>query len=277
MVKNLFINKIKCNYCFIQVGAPKPKLPEECDDNVRDLEQKLCSAATDAVNSYNRAITILKTYNRDIENLIDDAVTEIRPDLWDSVRQKTRSKNECIRRAKERAEDATKTINKLKELVSKSDKTLSDATKQVIKGNIVKVQEDIANAKKTLDLELKRGSVTEKYWDKVEKARQHFSEHLEILFPTIDLSKKKLGISEEDLDLFVLHTYANILFYQKELAKMETIIQDKISRAVEAAKQGGGEPLTNAQICEAIEQERRKLTLHFQKQVSFLNTLCTIE
>lgn len=79
----------------------------------------------------------------------------------------------------------------------------------------MKVQDDIESAKRALDLELKRGSVTEKYWDKVEKARKNFSEELEILFPNVDISKKRLTIDPEDLDLFVLHVYANVLFYQK--------------------------------------------------------------
>lgn len=48
---------------------------------------------------------------------------------------------------------------------------------------------------------------------------------------------------------------------------METIIQEKVRQATEAAKKGGGEPLTNAQICEALEQEKRRLALCFQQQV----------
>lgn len=113
------------------------------------------------------------------------------------------------------------------------------------------------------------GKVAEKYWDKVEKARQYFSFELESLFPNIDISKKKLSITEEDLDLFILHTYAHVLFYQKELAKMETLMQEKLHEAVEAAKRGGGEFLTKAQVCEALEQEKRKLNLCFQQQVTF--------
>lgn len=143
----------------------------------------------------------------------------------------------------------------------------SPTTKDLIKTNIAKVQDDVMKAKKELETEQKSGSVTERYWDKVEKARNHFSTELESLFPRIDLSQKELRINEEDLDLFVLHTYANVLFYQKELAKMETIIQEKVRLAAEAARKGGGEPLTNAQICEALEQEKRRLSLCFQQEV----------
>lgn len=142
-----------------------------------------------------------------------------------------------------------------------------DSTKQIIRSNITKVQDDIEKAKNELETTQKLGSVAEKYWDKVEKARQYFSEELESLFPTIDISKKKLNVTEEDLDLFILHTYAHVLFYQKELAKMETLMQEKLHAAVEAAKRGGGEFLTTAQVCEALEQEKRKLNLCFQQQV----------
>lgn len=145
----------------------------------------------------------------------------------------------------------------------------SQATKELIKNNIAKVQEDIEKARKELEAEQKVGSVAEKYWDKVEKARLHFSEELESLFPNIDLSKKQLSVTTEDLDLFVLHAYAHVLYYQKELAKMETVMQEKLYAAVEAAKRGGGDVLTNAQICEALEQEKRRLSLCFQQQVSY--------
>lgn len=66
-----------------------------------------------------------------------------------------------------------------------------------------------------MELELKHGHVTEKYWDKVERSRKNFSEELEILFPNVDISKKHLVVDQDELDLFILHVYANVLFYQK--------------------------------------------------------------
>lgn len=137
----------------------------------------------------------------------------------------------------------------------------------MIRSNIAKVQDDIENAKNEFETQQKLGSVAERYWNKVEKARQYFSEELESLFPNIDISKKKLSVTEDDIDLFILHTYSHVLFYQKELAKMETVMQERLQAAVEAAKRGGGEFLTTAQICEALEQEKRKLNLCFQQQV----------
>lgn len=253
-------------------GDPKPKPVATSGDapttaNIAKLEQEICESAEEAVNAFNKAVYITKSYNADIEYIIDEAVNEIKPETWEIIKGKTRSKQECVRRAKEKADIAVKNINKLKELVSSSSFEADQITKQIIQTNIAKVQEDIENAKKELYREQKLGSVAEKYWDKVEQSRIHFSEELESLFPNIDLSKKQLCLAQEDLDLFVLHTYAHVLFYQKELAKMETLIQERLRAATEAARKGGGEVLTTVQICEALEQEKRRLTLCFQQQV----------
>ncbi|XP_072378951.1 MICOS complex subunit Mic60 isoform X2 [Diabrotica undecimpunctata] len=255
-----------------KAGEPKPKpiavnSDSPTTENLAKLEEDIRVSAEEAVNAFNKAVFIIRSYNADIEYIIEEAVNEIKPETWESLKSKTRSKHECVRRATEKAEIAVRDINKLKEIVSKPSFDADPITKQTIQSNITRVQEDIEHAKREFEREQKLGSVAEKYWDKVEKARQNFSEELESLFPTIDLSKKHLCVPEEDLDLFVLHTYAHVLYYQKELAKMETIVQERLRAATEVARQGGGEALNNAQICEAVEQEKRRLTLCFQQQV----------
>lgn len=77
-----------------------------------------------------------------------------------------------------------------------------ESSKQIIRDNIIKVQEDIENARKELEREQKTGKVSEKYWDKIEKARHHFSEELESLFPTVDLAKQELNVNKEDLGTY---------------------------------------------------------------------------
>nr|CAH7745667.1 unnamed protein product [Callosobruchus chinensis] len=248
-----------------EVKPPKDEISEKDVSQLAELEFKIGRSAEEAVNAYNNAVYILKLYNQDIEYIIDEAINQVNPETWEEVRRKTRSKTECLKRAQEKAEQATRDINKLKELVSSPKFEADKTTKDLIKNNISKVQDDIDRAKREMENEIKKGSVAEKYWEKVEKARQHFSEELESMFPGIDLTKRTLRVDVEDLDLFVLHAYQNVLFYQKELAKMETMMQERVRQAVEAAKRGGGDPLTNAQICEAVEQEKRRLMLCFKQ------------
>lgn len=114
------------------------------------------------------------------------------------------------------------------------------------------------------------GSVTEKYWEKVKNARQHFCQELESLFPSVDIGSKKLAINDADVDLLVLHAYSVVLLYQKELARLETIASERLQGALDSARREGLEPLNKKAICEAIDEEKRRLTLLFQKQVHIL-------
>ncbi|CAG9766278.1 unnamed protein product [Ceutorhynchus assimilis] len=248
-------------------GEPKPQLSPRNTTALAELEAKICHSAEEAVNAYHKAVHVLLSYNQDIEYMLDEAVNQVEPEIWEKIRLKTRHKNECLKRAQEKADEASRDVNRLKELIASPDFDAPENTKSIIRNNISKVQDDINTAKKELEIELQHGSVTEKYWDKVEVARKNFSNELEILFPDIDISQKRLIIRESELDLFILHIYAHVLFHQKELAKIETVLQSRVDIAVEQAKKGGLEPLTVAQICEAVEQERRRLTACFQQQL----------
>lgn len=88
-------------------------------ENITKLEQKICQSAEEAVNAFNKAVYITKLYNADIEYIVDEAVNEIKSETWEQIKSKTRSKIECVKRAVEKADIATKDINKLKFLISR--------------------------------------------------------------------------------------------------------------------------------------------------------------
>ncbi|XP_008198305.1 MICOS complex subunit Mic60 isoform X2 [Tribolium castaneum] len=245
-----------------KVPPGEVSVPESHPSNLAELEAKICDAATEAVNFYNKAVYDLRVYNGEISQILDQSVDQVKPPQWEALKAKTKAKNESVRLAEEKAAQAAQNVSKLKTLLTKT----SAATKEMVNINIDKVQEDIDAAKAQYEIERKLGSITDKYWEKVQKARHHFCEELESLFPAIDIYNKKLEVNEADLDLFILHAYSVVLYYQKELAKLETVAHEKLQSALDAARRGGFEPLGKAQICEAIEEEKRKLTLCFQKQ-----------
>ncbi|XP_063929614.1 MICOS complex subunit Mic60 isoform X2 [Zophobas morio] len=247
-----------------KVSPEDVQLPETHPKNLADLEAKICENATTAVNAYNQAIFDLQVYNQEIRCMIDESIGKITHAQWETVKEKTKTKNASIKLAETQAQEATANVTKLRTLLEKHE--TSAATTEMVNINIAKVLEDIETAKAQYYGEKKMGNITEKYWEKVQKARLHFCEELEALFPSIDIYNKKLEVNEADLDLFILHAYSVVLFYQKELAKLETIAHEKLEDAMRVARKGGGDALNDAQICEALEQEKRKLTLCFQKK-----------
>jgi hypothetical protein len=44
---------------------------------------------------------------------------------------------------------------------------------------------------------------------------------LKVLFPGIRITDKQMRLDEGDIDLFIVHAVSNVLYYQKELKKLE--------------------------------------------------------
>lgn len=71
-----------------------------------------------------------------------------------------------------------------------------------------------------------------------------------------------------DLDLFLMHCFANVCYYQKELNRLNTIGEQKMKRVMEMAQRNDPEfDVVEAAICEGIQKEKRKLAVEFQKRV----------
>uniref|UniRef100_A0A1A9ZGC5 MICOS complex subunit MIC60 n=1 Tax=Glossina pallidipes TaxID=7398 RepID=A0A1A9ZGC5_GLOPL len=54
------------------------------------------------------------------------------------------------------------------------------------------------------------------------EALNKIEEDIETIFPGIDLTKQKLNLTPEDLDLFITHAYSHVLALQKELQRLQT-------------------------------------------------------
>jgi hypothetical protein len=46
-------------------------------------------------------------------------------------------------------------------------------------------------------------------------------DELKVLFPGIRLGDKQMRLDEEGIDLFIAHVVSTVLYYQKELKKLE--------------------------------------------------------
>ncbi|GJQ76018.1 hypothetical protein Trydic_g18071 [Trypoxylus dichotomus] len=251
-----------------QIVDPKqePEIPETHPKTLADLEKSTTESAQTAIEAYNKAVNALRSYAADIEIIIDEAGHNIDKKVWASLKEKSEAKERAIRTAEKEAQHATKRYNKLKDLLKRTKFDVPDSVKLQAGRNIEEMSEDLQRAKKALEDESRNVEVTEKYWRRVEEARQHFGEELETLFPNINLKEKKMNIKDGDLDLFVLHAMGKVLYYQKELHKMETLGSERLHRAVEAAKKGGLEVLTTEQICNEVEKEKRLLEAEFHKK-----------
>lgn len=236
--------------------------------SIVELETRIGESASATVQAYNKAVYALKNYNHDVQVIIEDSIERIDPNIWNSLRGKTKAKDEALQNAEKNAKETEKDMVKLTDILSQPELTDALSTiKQQAELNMKKVRDDITNAKKELEEVFNESNLTEKYWKKVENARNHFIDEIEILFPGVDISDKKLDLQGGELDLFILHAFANVLYYQKELYKLQILEDLKIKVALENARRGSSDILSDAQITQLVEKEKRNLSGEFQKKV----------
>jgi mitofilin len=113
--------------------------------------------------------------------------------------------------------------------------------------------------------------VMEDYRDLVESGREEFHREMESIMPDVKLGEKEGKLSEEELNMFITHAYKKVLNLQQEVARQQTLEQEKFKKALEKQKVdiqvGEAEKmdleLTKQAKEQAIEQERK---MNFMKE-----------
>jgi len=136
-----------------------------------------------------------------------------------------------------------------------------------VRNKIKKLVDHISQVKDELYRHKDTASVSDKYWRSVEQARNYFIDEIESIFPGLNLSDKKLNISKEDLDLFILHAYSHVVAYQKELQRLQTDGELRLKRAIDSLKGDNSSNALRAQLEYHLEAEKRKLAVENQKKI----------
>lgn len=252
--------------------APAPeKKPEpvkiEIPKNLADLQAALDVAAATAIREYNNAATVLKSYSDDVKKIVDSQVENIDLNAWSTLKNKTMTRDGAVEIAEQSALAARKTLNELEQQIDKNLVEMATDVKTMLKSNISKINEHLNAAKGELLKAKDISGTSENYWKKVEKARSYFINEIESLFG-VNLNDKKLKLSSEEVDLFLLNAYSHVVTYQKELQKLQTEGELRLRRALDAVKGADQGEAVKAQLEYELEKEKRNLTLQNQAKVS---------
>lgn len=258
--------------------VPEPEKPEDYSEavtpkNLKELEEAINSSSGLAVKTYTDAVCALRDLAEDIYQLVDSSVENVDPRIWSKIKKKTQEREQLIAEADKALKTVTESSKKFKAMLDDPAFPGDEDTKNIVRLSIRRNNEAVANAKKTYSQEVTRASITEKYWNKVLEARKNFTDEIEALFPNVRINDKKANFKEGEMDLFFLYTYQMILFYQKELNKLDTLGNLRLVQALEQSKLG--DPLAiDAAIEQEVDKERRKIGLEFQKRLLNMKVDC---
>lgn len=243
-------------------APPKPEIPK----NLVELERAVEEAATQAVKEYNKTVLILKAYNEDVKRIVDSAVENIDINAWSALKNRTLTRDSAVEAAEKAALAARKKLNELEQQIEKNVVEVSGEVKTMLKQNISSFNEHL-NAAKVEVLKAKElAGTSENYWKKVESARSYFVSEIESLFG-VNLNEKKLNLSKDEVDLFLVNAYSHVMAYQKELQKIQTDGELRLRRALDAVRGSDQAESVKAQLEYELEKERRQMNIQNQAKV----------
>ncbi|KFB38195.1 AGAP002364-PA-like protein [Anopheles sinensis] len=246
--------------------APLTSGTEEVPKSISDLEQQVDVAATIAIKEYARAVEVLKSYTEEVRKVVDTSVEKLDGSSWTTLRNRTSARDTALQAAEDAAEQAKAKIEKLHTLLNSREIKCSDELKDKAKQNIAAYLEHLKKARDEVYVARDLAALGEKYWKRVETARNYFVDEMESLFPGINLAEKKLNLPQDELDLFILHAYTQVIAHQKELQKLQIEGDQSLRRALEAVRGSDQSEEVKARLEYEIAKEKRQLSLQNQKK-----------
>ncbi|XP_014203373.1 MICOS complex subunit Mic60 isoform X2 [Copidosoma floridanum] len=238
--------------------------------DLTELEKYAGELAATAIKSFHDAACAVQDYNKDVTNVVESSDAELGSKIWDRLKSAQDKRTAALAVAEKKADEAVEALKKLGSSIDDA-RDASVGQKTIARRNINKILSDVDAAKKKFDQEVANANISEKYWKSLKIAREKFNEELHILFPNININDKKLTVSDEAFDLFVLHMYHKVAFLQKELEKMQTIADAKIKSALRS--EGDQEKIHEAIALEvskekiAFQEDFNKKMLEIRKQL----------
>lgn len=234
--------------------------------NLLELEHAVEVAAKAALTEYNKAVFILNSYNEDVKKIVDSTVENIDVNAWTALKNKTLTRDSAVEVAEKAALVARKSLQDLESQIEKNLVNISNEAKTALKSHIEGFNDHLNTAKLEVMKAKQLAGTSENYWKKVETARTYFVKEIESLFG-VNLNEKKLDLSKDDIDLFLINAYSHVMSYQKELQKIQTDGELRLKRALEAVRGSDQSEAVKAQLVYELEKERRELNLQNQSKV----------
>ncbi|XP_035891440.1 MICOS complex subunit Mic60 isoform X2 [Anopheles stephensi] len=260
-------------------SAPKPvplsSAGETVPKSIGDLEQQVEVAATIAIKQYGQAVDVLKAYTEEVRKVVDESVDKLDTTSWTKLRNRTSARDTALEAAENAADQAKANIEKLHALLNSREIKCSDELKDKARQNIAAYLEHLKKAREEVYEARDLASLGEKYWKRVEAARNYFVDEMESLFPGINLSERKLNLSKDELDLFILHAYTQVIAHQKELQKLQIEGDQSLRRALEAVR--GSDQSVEVKSRLEYEMAKETLRLNLLNQKKLLRTRAELE
>ncbi|KAL0811331.1 hypothetical protein ABMA28_009744 [Loxostege sticticalis] len=238
---------------------PQQPPPVKITKDMVELEHDMHENTKLAVDSYKAATKFCTDYNKALFKIVESSLDDLDKKHYSAVHGSKDSRDKAATKAKEASTKAKCAIDTLDRMIKAGVQAPPESVAATLR-YIKQFRSDLTTAEKAYKEELEKCVLSDRYWNKVEMARNAYKTELQLLFPGIDLSARKLEV-RGDTDLLLLYTLKQIQYLQNELAELQTIRDLKISRAIECHDE---KAIIEAKVEDMVKKEKIEKEKEFQ-------------
>jgi len=203
--------------------------------SLKELCAEMKDKVTDAVSGY-EVSSEAEMIHIDIMRKVLESNLSTEESAWNDMFVAAKEKSEKTRNAENKEKEAVQSITNVLDSIEAGRKNKLTATN----ANLLLAEEAANHAIYILDqAKVKKAdiqseaSVMETYKNLVEAGREQFHKEMSSIMPDVKLGEKSGKLTEEELNMFITHAYKKVLFLQQELAKQQTLEQERFKKALE--------------------------------------------
>ncbi|CAG4979031.1 unnamed protein product [Colias eurytheme] len=226
-----------------------------------EIEHEMHENTKIAIDNYKKATQCCADYNKALYKVVEAPIDDLDKKHFTALQGAQNERDATIEKAKEASAKARCAIETLDRMIKAGVQAPPEsiaATQRYIK----QFRSDLGNAEAEYKECVEKAVLGDKYWNKVEAARQAYKEELQMLFPGIDITARKLEV-KGDTDLLLMYTLKQVQYLQNEIAELQTLRDLKINRAIECHDE---KAIIEAKVEDMIKRERLEKEKQFQKQ-----------
>ncbi|CAH0697138.1 unnamed protein product [Spodoptera exigua] len=226
-----------------------------------ELEHEMHENTKIAIDNYKVATQFCTDYNKALFKIIEASLDDLDKKYFSGLQGLQQQMNNAHTKAKEASAKAKCAIENLDRMI-KSGMQAPPESQATTKRYIKQFRADLTEAEKNFSEEKEKSAMSNKYWKKVETAREMFKDELQALYPGIDINARKLDI-RGDTDLLLVYALKRIQYLQNQLVELQTVRDLKINRAIECHDE---KAIIEAKAEDIIRTERMAREVEFMKK-----------
>ena len=189
-----------------------------------------------AVTGYHVATETVTSHMNIMQEVLETNMTGKDEAAWNKMFEAAVAKSDATKCAEIKEREAVAAIENVIEIIAAGRKNKSTANNLELMvaeesaNRAIGMLEQAKAKGATMRSELK---VMEEYRDLVEAGRQQFHKEMASIMPDVKLGEKNGKLNEDELNMFITHAYKKVLHLQQELARQQTLEQERFKKALE--------------------------------------------